>query len=141
MAASKTAPLRAEDLPVLDGEDAWTEAEIAEVKAELQEDVRHLTSELDAVAADLEVLMRDSGDGAGDDQADVGTANFERDHEISLARKSNEILQQNEAALQRLEDGTYGVCESCSGPVGKLRLQAFPRATLCMACKQKQERR
>lgn len=141
MAANKTAALSAKDLPVLEGEDAWTDAELAEVKAELQSDVEHLTAELDEVAADLEDLMRDSGDGAGDDQADVGTANFERDHEISLARKSNEVLRQSQIALERIADGSYGVCEDCGGAIGKLRLQAFPRATLCMACKQKQERR
>lgn len=141
MAASKTASLNASNLPVLDGEEAWTDAELAEVQQELQGDVDHLTQELDAVASEIEVLMRDSGDGAGDDQADVGTANFERDHEIQLARKSSEILRQSQVALERIEDGSYGVCEACEGPIGKLRLQAFPRATLCMACKQKQERR
>ncbi|WKV16539.1 TraR/DksA C4-type zinc finger protein [Janibacter limosus] len=44
-------------------------------------------------------------------------------------------------ALARLEDGTYGTCESCGNPIGKLRLQAYPRATLCMTCKSQQERR
>ena len=141
MASKQSQTGGAEKLPVLEGEDAWTEAELAEVKAELQSEVDHLTQELDALAADLEVLMRDSGDGAGDDQADVGTANFERDHEISLARNSSEVLRQNQVALERIEAGTYGVCESCGGAIGKLRLQAFPRATLCMACKQKQGRR
>jgi RNA polymerase-binding transcription factor DksA len=43
--------------------------------------------------------------------------------------------------LARLDDGSYGQCESCGNPIGKERLQAFPRATLCMACKQRQERR
>jgi DnaK suppressor protein len=36
--------------------------------------------------------------------------------------------------------GTYGICEVCGKPIGKYRLQAFPRATLCMACKQAEER-
>ena len=40
-----------------------------------------------------------------------------------------------------LNDGTYGVCERCGKPIGKLRLQAFPRATLCVSCKQLEERR
>ena len=85
--------------------------------------------------------MRDAGDGAGDDQADAGATTFEREQEISLANNAREMLDQNEHALERIADGTYGICESCGNPIGKLRLQAFPRATLCVTCKQKQERR
>ena len=44
-------------------------------------------------------------------------------------------------ALRRIDAGTYGVCESCGQPIGKARLQAFPRATLCVSCKQREERR
>ena len=79
--------------------------------------------------------MRDAGDGAGDDQADAGTKTFEREQEISLANNSREMLDQSEHALERIDNGTYGICESCGNPIGKLRLQAFPRATLCMSCK------
>jgi DnaK suppressor protein len=85
--------------------------------------------------------MRDSGDGAGDDQADAGAKTYEREQEISLANNAREMLEQTEHALERLEDGSYGICESCGNPIGKLRLQAAPRATLCMPCKMKQERR
>ncbi|MBU4337387.1 MAG: TraR/DksA C4-type zinc finger protein, partial [Actinobacteria bacterium] len=50
-------------------------------------------------------------------------------------------LQQTQHALDRIRSGTYGVCESCGEPVGKARLQAFPRANLCVECKQREERR
>ena len=50
-------------------------------------------------------------------------------------------LTQTRHALERIEDASYGQCESCGEPIGKARLQAFPRVTLCMTCKQKQERR
>ncbi|PZP02188.1 TraR/DksA family transcriptional regulator [Dermacoccus nishinomiyaensis] len=138
MATQKTA---ASDLAVGGAEEPWGDAELAEVRAELEADVARVRAELDELATDFEGLLRNPGDGAGDDQADVGNANFEREHEISLARKSAEVLRQSERALGRMDDGTYGVCESCGGPIGKLRLQAFPRATLCMTCKKKQERR
>ena len=137
MATQKTA---ASDLAVGGAEEPWGDAELAEVRAELEADVARVRAELDELATDFEGLLRNPGDGAGDDQADVGNANFEREHEISLARKSAEVLEQNEKALARIDDGTYGVCESCGGAIGKLRLQAFPRATLCLSCKQKQER-
>ncbi|MGK5641524.1 TraR/DksA family transcriptional regulator, partial [Streptomyces sp. URMC 126] len=86
-------------------------------------------------------LMRDSGDGAGDDQADTGTKNIAREHELALAANAREMLDQTERALVRLDAGTYGLCESCGRPIGKARMQAFPRATLCVECKQRQERR
>ena len=46
-----------------------------------------------------------------------------------------------ETVLERLRTPDFGVCESCGEPIGKARLQAFPRATLCVACKQREERR
>ena len=49
--------------------------------------------------------------------------------------------EQGERALARIDDGTDGVCESCGQAVGKNRPMAFPRATLCMTCKQREERR
>ncbi len=59
----------------------------------------------------------------------------------SLTRNARELLAQNERALARMANGTYGICESCGNPIGKARLQAFPRATLCVQCKQREERR
>lgn len=85
--------------------------------------------------------MRDSGAGAGDDDADTGTKNITREHEMSLAANAREMLEQTERALLRLDAGTYGLCEVCGKPIGKARMQAFPRATLCVEDKQKQERR
>jgi DnaK suppressor protein len=85
--------------------------------------------------------MRDAGEGAGDDQADAGTKTFEREQEISLANNARGMFEQSVHALERIVDGSYGICESCGSPIGKNRLLAFPRATLCMPCKSKQERR
>ena len=84
--------------------------------------------------------LREGSEGAGRDTADIGFSNFERDQEISLVHAAREALDQNEQALRAIRRGQYGHCENCEQPIGKLRLQAFPRATLCVACKQKQER-
>ena len=75
-----------------------------------------------------------------DDQADAGAKTAERVHEIALAANSRAGLAQAEHALEQLEAGTYGICENCGNPIGKLRLQARPRATLCMTCQEKQAR-
>jgi RNA polymerase-binding transcription factor DksA len=86
-------------------------------------------------------LISDSGEGAGDDQADSGTKTFEREHEMSLVINARDMVLQTERALDRIDSKTYGNCEECGNAIGKARLQVFPRATLCMICKQKEERR
>ncbi|WP_369257947.1 TraR/DksA family transcriptional regulator [Streptomyces sp. R35] len=129
------------ELAVRPGEDPWTPEEVAEARAELQSEALRLSTEISSSEEALVGLMRDSGDGAGDDQADTGTKNITREHEMALAANAREMLEQTERALERLDAGTYGLCENCGNPIGKARMQAFPRATLCVECKQKQERR
>ncbi|WP_346082044.1 TraR/DksA family transcriptional regulator [Actinocorallia cavernae] len=128
-------------MAVRPGEDPWTDQEVAEARAELQSEMERLRREISSSEESLVGLMRDSGDGAGDDQADTGTKNITREHELALAANAREMLTQTERALERLDAGTYGLCENCGNPIGKARMQAFPRATLCVECKQKQERR
>jgi DnaK suppressor protein len=129
------------ELPVRPGEDPWTAAEVAEVHGELNADVQRLKDEIEAAEAALTGLMRDSNDGAGDDQVDAGTKNISREHELSLAANARDMLAQTERALLRMAGPQFGLCESCGKAIGKARVQAFPRATLCVECKQKQERR
>ncbi|HEV8055233.1 MAG TPA: TraR/DksA C4-type zinc finger protein [Nocardioidaceae bacterium] len=132
---------QADRLAVRADESPWTSAELAEVRDDLNGEAQRLRKEISLAEEEIAGLFRDGGDGAGHDQADVGSTAFERDHEMSLARHSREMLSQIEHALERIDDGSYGVCESCGNPIGKLRLMAFPRATLCVACKQREERR
>ncbi|HET8561522.1 MAG TPA: TraR/DksA C4-type zinc finger protein [Marmoricola sp.] len=122
-------------------EEPWTREELAEVKAQLTADVTRLTDELHIAEEDLAGLMRSSGEGAGNDQADVGAASFERDQELTIANNARDMLMQSQHALRRIADGTYGVCEVCGEPIGKNRLMVFPRATMCLSCKQREERR
>ncbi|MEN8704559.1 MAG: TraR/DksA C4-type zinc finger protein [Nocardioides marinisabuli] len=146
-ATKKAAPKKsaakapADSLVVKADEEAWTPAELDELMAELHEQRDHSATVVEEMEAELDGLMRDSGDGAGQDQADVGATSFERDHEMSVLNSERDKLAQIDRALARIADGSYGQCESCSQPIGKLRLMAFPRATLCMPCKQREERR
>jgi DnaK suppressor protein len=136
-------PLRniPEPLVVSAGVDPWTKAELNAIRRDLQTDLDRLRLELASAEVEIADLLKDSGDGAGDDQADAGTKTFEREHELSLVNNARDMVLQSERALARIEIGTYGVCESCGNPIGKARLQVFPRATLCMVCKQREERR
>ncbi|MFC7894060.1 TraR/DksA family transcriptional regulator [Streptomyces sp. NPDC057381] len=129
------------DLAVRPGEEPWTPEEVEEARGELQSEADRLRTEIDSSERSLQGMMRDSGDGAGDDEADTGSKNITREHELALAATAREVLTQTERALERLDAGTYGLCENCGNPIGKARMQAFPRATLCVECKQKQERR
>ncbi len=148
MAAVKTTPSGepqagsgTDALPVRPGEDPWTPEEIAEVRADLESDIARIADELQVSESDLEGLMLNYGGGSGDDSADTGGKVLEREQNLTLTQNSRTLLEQNKRALERIDSGAYGYCESCGQPIGKLRLQAFPRATLCVSCKQKQERR
>lgn len=126
--------------PVREGEDPWTADEVAELVADLQADNERQRQLIAQAEVDLAGL-RDGAEGAGRDAADVGFANFERDQEISLAFAAKDLLEQNEIALRLIRTGRYGTCENCGQPIGKGRLQVFPRATMCVQCKQRTERR
>ena len=136
--ARKAAP---EQLAVRSGERPWTEAELAEVREILEIEAKRLREEISDAEDGIAEMLRNSTDTGGEDQADTGSKTFEREHEMSLAASHREILGQTERALARIDDGTYGICERCGNPIGKARLKAFPRATLCMTCKEREERR
>jgi DnaK suppressor protein len=136
-------PIKAAPTPVTasDGEAPWTAAELKAIRTEIAKDLARLQQELAIVEAEMNELISDSGEGAGDDQADSGTKTFEREHEMSLVINARDMVLQTERALDRIDNKTYGNCEECGNAIGKARLQVFPRATLCMICKQKEERR
>jgi len=138
-AVKPAAPARpvAPTIPV----EKWSAKELGEIRAELQSQAGELTREIDSAIAALTDLQRDGGEGAGDDQADAGTKTFEREHEMSLANNSRDLLAQVGRALERIAEGRYGACEVCGNGIPKARLKARPAATLCVTCKQREERR
>ncbi len=139
-APAKKAPAK-KVMAVKDGEGTWTKSELNEVRKDLRGQRENLSHLIVEAEHDLEGLMRDAGNGAGHDQADLGATSFERDHELDMVNRERDMIAQIDRALARIIDGSYGICESCEQPIGKMRLMAFPRATLCMSCKQREERR
>jgi DnaK suppressor protein len=127
--------------PIREGEERWTEAEITELRDQLATEAAELRAEIERAESDIAIRLGDAVIDAGDDQADVGAKAYEREHELALTYNARELLAQAQRALARIDAGTYGSCESCGEPIGKARLQAFPRATLCVSCKQREERR
>jgi RNA polymerase-binding transcription factor DksA len=136
-------PIKSAPTPVTAaaGEAPWSASELKAIRVELSKELTRLKHELELIEAEMEDLIADSGEGAGDDQADSGTKTFEREHEMSLVINARDMVLQTERALDRIDSKSYGNCEDCSNPIGKERLHVFPRATLCMICKQKEERR
>jgi len=136
-------PIKAAPAPLIvnEGAENWTATELKSIRSELAKDLVRLKKELEEVESEMDALIEASGVGAGDDQADAGAKTFEREHEMSLVYNARDMVLQTERALERIDTKTYGRCEDCGNPIGKARLQVFPRATLCMLCKQKEERR
>jgi DnaK suppressor protein len=71
---------------------------------------------------------------------DIATATFDREMASTLEDNSNHVLAEIDGALQRIDSGTFGVCERCGQPIDVARLEALPWATLCIEDKRKQER-
>ncbi|GII99477.1 TraR/DksA family transcriptional regulator [Sediminihabitans luteus] len=127
--------------PVRDGEEPWTVREVEELASELLEDRSRLESELADADAELTDLLRHSGEGSGDDQADSGASALEREQNLTFVNNVRDLLEQTNRALERIRTGTYATCEATGLPIGKARLQAYPRAILSVEAKQREERR
>ncbi|WP_433829357.1 TraR/DksA family transcriptional regulator [Actinoplanes sp. CA-015351] len=119
-----------------------SEAETEEIRHALVARLTELQAEYDQSLSEITELQRERvADSAGDDQADAGTKTFEREQEITLANNLLERITQVERAIDRLGAGNYGWCERCGNQIPVERLAAFPSATLCIPCKQLEERR
>ena len=72
--------------------------------------------------------------------AETASATLDREIDYTLEDNAEQVLASIDAALARIEDGTYGVCETCGQPISEERLEAIPYATQCIDCKRKGER-
>ena len=88
-------------------------------------------------------LLEETGDlaiGSGDHLADSASETYMRELDEGLEENAEHILLEIDGALDRIEDGTYGLCADCGAPIGEERLLAVPYATLCLAHKRARER-
>jgi RNA polymerase-binding protein DksA len=88
-------------------------------------------------------LEEETGDlSVGPDQhlADIATETVDREIDYTLEEHDERLLGEIDAALKRIEDGTYGTCVNCGAQISPERLEAMPWATLCIDCKRKEER-
>lgn len=83
---------------------------------------------------------RDANNGKLTDIAEIASSASEGDVEIIVAKEDARELKQIEDALARIKSGHYGVCEQCGQPIKKARLKAIPFTTLCVSCKEAEEK-
>lgn len=72
--------------------------------------------------------------------ADLGTETFEQSQDLGLAEQAGRTISEIDHALERIDHGTYGICESCDRPIAIERLEAIPYAPRCAACQSSVER-
>ena len=110
----------------------------------------NLLAERERLAADLDVLEESTAttpkDSSGDlssyssHMADQGSDSMEREKAFLFASVKRARLAEIDSALARIEAGTFGVCESCGKPIPVKRLERMPGASLCVECKEKEEK-
>jgi RNA polymerase-binding transcription factor DksA len=137
--AAKPVPLaKAQPAPVLPEDDEPRELFYQRQRALLVAERNNYTrqaEELRAQAAAL-ALEHEPGDVQFDEEGgEGGTANVDRELDLHLSAQAQAAIEEIDAALAKIEEGTYGTCESCGNPVPKARLEAIPHARLCVTCK------
>ncbi|MCF6151714.1 MAG: transcriptional regulator [Candidatus Kuenenia stuttgartiensis] len=92
-----------------------------------------------------ETLKKSRQDASGDlsnvpiHMADVGTDNYERELMIELMQSGEDSVRSIDDALERIEEGTFGICEACEKKINRERLKAVPYASLCVNCQREEE--
>ena len=74
------------------------------------------------------------------DEMDLASSEYLQSFEFRLRGREKSLLSKLDLALKKITDGTFGICEICEEPIGKKRLEARPETTLCIKCKEDQER-
>ncbi len=115
------------------------------IKKQLEEQRTKIAAGIDHITNDnLNLSQRDaSGDLSGYTfhMADVATDNFDREFSLDIASNEQQLLNRIDEALQKIKDGTYGICENCDVNIGMERLKAVPYAKLCIKCKEEEEKK
>ena len=105
-----------------------------------------------ALAGDVdrmgEEAMRKSRQSASGDlssmpyhMADIGTDNYDQEFTLGMIESEEDELRAIDSALEKIEEGTYGVCEGCEKKIPKARLKVMPHARFCVECKRTEEER
>jgi DnaK suppressor protein len=103
-----------------------------EARARLEQERASLQSDIAALAADNQAQQDDYG--VGNHMADDATEVFSRERDLALRGNAQDLLEQVEAAIKRIDEGLYGICARCGQPIAPDRLDALPYAIYCISC-------
>lgn len=106
---------------------------LVDQKNKLMTQLEGITHEKEFNKDKVQVKWQDMGDKDEDNAVEV--ADFQ--DSVALERNLEIALEKIELALKKMDEGKYGVCESCGGPIEEERLMAYPEATQCMVCSNK----
>ena len=104
----------------------------------LVDERRRVSDAIDNLHHENAGSMDDEAPETGD--ADTATVTVDREMDYSLEENSVHVLREIDGALERIENGTFGLCTRCGKQIGEERLEAMPYATLCIECKRLEER-
>lgn len=112
------------------------DADAADVRRRLGDERESALARLASLTGDFDAVVAASLDSNADDEHDPEghTIAFERSQIGAIVTQVRHHLAELDAALDRVDAGTYGTCESCGGPIGGVRLDALPAARTCIAC-------
>jgi RNA polymerase-binding protein DksA len=115
---------------------------VEELKTALLEERKRVMHAIDYLHEENPGSLEDeTGDVAPDNHlGDMATATFDRELDYTLEENAEAVLAAIDAALARIEAGTYGKCQNCGQDISPERLEAIPWATRCINCKRKEER-
>lgn len=103
---------------------------LLELRARMRGDVSALATSTLSVSTD----GNGSSSGVPSHIADIGSDTFEQHNTLSIMDTEGQTLEDIEAALERIEEGVYGLCTECNGRIPKLRLNAIPYTLHCVKC-------
>ena len=111
-------------------------------RLQLQDERVRVVSALDNLRSENSSSMADEAEesSVGNHMADTASVTVDREIDYSLEENEQRVLEAIDAALARIESGTYGRCERCGTEIEEARLQAIPYATLCIDDKRRDER-
>jgi DnaK suppressor protein len=110
---------------------------IFSVRARLEQERASLRSDIEALAAENQAQQDDYG--VGNHVADDATEVFTRERNLALRNNAQDLLAHVNAALQRLDEGSYGICARCGQQIAPDRLEALPYAIYCITCQSQVE--
>ena len=119
-----------------------TPREIRKIRASLEQQRAVLLKEYSDLEEGSMISQSEaSGEASFDEEfADAGSHTFEREKEMSIGQNIRDLVDKVNHAIEAIDRGRYGICERCGNPIAKARVMALPYATLCMTCKQQEER-